>query len=288
MDTLIKYRNDRKKEGASAGELRGLDGRINSLLSSSDTGNFDLELLVYRRQIAEQGGGHIGWDFLNRLDKHIYHALGSKPARIGDLKVASIGMTKHTEIVSVDFNNETVRDLATKAAGVLGLDMHSIRLIFAGKHLDNLDLPLSAIHFATDSTVFACQRLGCNGRCCEMGYSMLSDLMRRDAVGMLKTLSDEKLHELFMVAAYAHSQMKANKPQAVEAVMCVAGPEFPAKSKTEALAVEALCKALSEKPDMLTAWASDACVKVPLNCKLAVDLDNSATATVINPEDLYG
>lgn len=283
MDSLIKYRNDRKKEGASLGELRGLDGRINKLLSSSNTGVLDLELLVYRRQIAELGGGHIGWDFLSRLDKHIYHALGSKPARIGDIKVASIGMTKHTEVVSVDFNNETVRDLATKAACALGLNVHSIRLIFAGKHLENLDQTLSGIHFAADSTVFACQRLGCNGRCCEMGYSFLSDSLLRDTNELLKTLSDEKLHELFMVAASAYSQMKPKGLEpAREAILCRPSDEFTTYSKSENLAVTALCKALSEKPDIFAG-----CIKVSQNCKLAVDLDNTATITP-SPEDLYG
>jgi len=280
MDTLIKYRNERKKEGASTGELRGLDGRINKLLSGSDTGALDLELLVYRRQIAELGCGHIGWDFLNRLDKHIYHTLGSKPARIGDIKVASIGMTKHTEVISVDFNNETVRDLGSKAACALGLNANYIRLILGGKHLENLDQILSSIHFTADSTVFVCQRLGCNGRCCEMGYSFLSDAMLRDTKGLLSTLSDEKLHELFMVSAATYSRMKPKVEEpARELVLCMPSDEFRASSKSENLAIAALCKALSEKPDMLASWGSEACIKMPKNCKLSVDMDNTTVAT---------
>ena len=93
MEILIKYRNDRKKEGASLAELNGLDGRINAHMSSSPPNEakaLDLELLSYRRSIDEgydYANGLSKAEFLARLDKQIFRLLGSKPARLVDIQV---------------------------------------------------------------------------------------------------------------------------------------------------------------------------------------------------------
>ena len=158
MEILIKYRNDRKAEGATQAELNGLDGRIISHFSSQQNSAkaLDLELLNYRRCIAETADFNIGGlgkaEFLGRLDKHIFHLLGSKPARIVDIQVRTISSEKPLS-VAVDLCNETVADLLQKACAVLGIHGPAgVRLIVQGKHHDNMDI--SFFHLNDDHKVF--------------------------------------------------------------------------------------------------------------------------------------
>ena len=92
MEVLIKYRNERKKEGASMAELNGLDGRINACMSNvgKEKTAFDIELLNYRAQIAS--ASPVNKELLARLDTHIFHQLGSTPAKIIDVKIRTISM----------------------------------------------------------------------------------------------------------------------------------------------------------------------------------------------------
>jgi hypothetical protein len=199
MEILIKYRNDRKAEGASQAELNGLDGRINAHLSSSpsnDAKALDLELLSYRRSIAEGFSGLNKAEFLMRLDTHIFHLLGSKPARLVEMKIKSIA-TEQTYVVAVDLCNMTVRDLLNKACVILGIHGDA-RIIVQGKHYDDLDISLDSSGIRETDTVVVCKRLGCDGRCCSVSYGMLCDAMLRETHALFKDISEAERHKIFV------------------------------------------------------------------------------------------
>jgi hypothetical protein len=205
MEVLVKYRNDRKKEGASLGELKGIDGRINSLFSSaSKQDTLDIELLMYRKQLKIEGANS---ELLSRIDTCIYHMIGTNPSRILDLSVCTLGDSLNEIPVSIDSNNETVRDLTIKAAAALGFSgPHHVRLICSGKHIDNLDAPLSSYHFKNGTKIFICGRLGCNGKCCEQQYNSLYDAYLRDTYNLFKDISPDTLHKMFMLIANSNSK----------------------------------------------------------------------------------
>jgi hypothetical protein len=207
MEIIIKYRNDRKAEGASQAELNGLDGRINFHLSSSplnEAKTLDIELLNYRRSIAESADFTIGGaainkaEFLTRLDKHIFHLLGSKPARLVDIQVRSIASEK-SRSVAVDLCNETVYDLLQKACVVLGIHGPAgARLIVRGTHYDIMDMSLEDAGIRETDTVVVCKRLGCDGRCCSVNYGMLCDAFLRDTHAVFKDINEDERHKIFV------------------------------------------------------------------------------------------
>lgn len=221
MEILIKYRNERKKEGASQAELNGLDGRINACMSNAgqEKTAFDIELLSYRAQIS--AAIPLNRTLLDRLDAHIFHQLGSTPAKIIDVKVRTISMGPTEGIpVAVDINNETVGDLGKKATAAIGMT-GNYKVIFNGKHHDDLMLPLSTTNLSADSLVAICKRLGCDGNCCERTYTMLADAMYRDVHKLFKDVKPDVIHELFVVFSrlqedYANKRPKLNRPVEVE------------------------------------------------------------------------
>lgn len=223
MEVLIKYRNERKKEGASMAELNGLDGRINSCMSSTgqEKTAFDIELLNYRAQIA--AASPVNKELLVRLDTHIFHQLGSTPAKVIVVKVRTISMGPTEGIpVAVDVNNETVGDLGQKAAAAIGMT-GNYKVIFNGKHHDDLLRPLSTTNITEDSLVAICKRLGCDGNCCDRSYSMLADAMYRDAHKLFKDVRPEAIHELFVV--FSELRTKRPKLDSSAAVECRVLPE---------------------------------------------------------------
>jgi hypothetical protein len=212
MEVLIKYRNERKKEGASQAELNGLDGRINACMSiaGQEKTAFDIELLNYRAQIAS--ASPVNKDLLARLDTHIFHQLGSTPAKIIVVKIRTISMGPGEGVpVAVDVNNETVGDLGMKAVAAAGLT-GNYKIIYNGKHHDDLTRPLSTTGLTVDSIVVICKRLGCDGNCCDRTYSMLADALYRDANKLFKNVKPELIHELFVV----FSQTGNKRPKLVE------------------------------------------------------------------------
>jgi hypothetical protein len=195
MEILIKYRNERKKEGASIGELSGLDGRINSLFSDPSS-TFDLELLIYRRTVLEEGGSK---EFLARIDKQIFHTLGSKPANIIDITVETISKL-NSKTIAVDLNNETIGSLGKKAASALGVT-DKYKLIFLGKAHESLDLPLSSTNLKSGNTVIVFKSINIKDLEIARNYNMLCDSFYRDTTASFKHLSTETIKELFIIAS---------------------------------------------------------------------------------------
>lgn len=316
MEILIKYRNDRKAEGASLAELNGLDGRINVHLSSSPPNEgkaLDLELLSYRRSIVERFSGQNKSDFLMRLDKHIFHLLGSKPARLAEMKVKSIA-SEQTYLVAVDLGNETVRDLLNKACTVLGIQ-GGARLIVQGKHHDDLDISLDSSGIRESDTVVICKRLGCDGRCCSVGYGMLCDAFLRDTHALFKDISEAERHKIFVAMSKlkelsskppgevaldeAETLWAKEKPvsallSAKNEAICWALPTLKRQGIIEALPSLPLkeiisCASLSEAPVSkgeaikVAALCSNLSEKQPFAATPLV-----AASLVIEDEDLYG
>jgi len=277
MEHLIKYRNDRKKEGASFGELNGLDGRIHALINRPESElqkSLDLELLQYRNSV--QGNREL----VARLDTYIFKVLGSRPANIVDVNVCSVGLTKKMIPVSVDLANETVGDLAQKAAAVLGFSGASrLKLILSGRHLQYPDMLLCEANIKADSTVFGCGTLGCNGNCCEIGYSMLCDAMLRKAA-LMKDVPADKLHQIFMGLSRARMGSTASTA-VVEAVGAVEASE----ARLIPPAVSRLCAMLSERT-----MTDDSIKCVPLTfCPMSQTIQSRPPPLPESDiEDLYG
>lgn len=223
MEVLIKYRNERKKEGASMAELNGLDGRINACMSNAgqEKTAFDIELLNYRAQIAS--ASPVNKDLLARVDTHIFHQLGSTPAKVIVVKVRTISMGPNEGIpVAIDINNETIGDLGQKAAAVIGMT-GNYKVIFNGRHHDDLLRPLSTTNITEDTVVAICKRLGCDGNCCDRSYSLLADALYRDANKLFKDVRPEAIHELFVV--FSELRNKRPKLDSSAAVECRVLPE---------------------------------------------------------------
>jgi len=200
MDALIKYRNERKKEGASLGELAGLDGRINALFSENAY-PLDLELLVYRRTVLEEGGSK---EFLARIDKQIFHSLGSKPANIIDVTVETISKL-NTKTIAVDLNNDTIGSLGIKAASILGV-LGKFSLVFNGKKYDILELPLSNTQLKKGDTVVVYESINPTDLEVALNYNMLCDALYHDVHASFKHLSAESIKELFIVSSVLKSE----------------------------------------------------------------------------------
>jgi hypothetical protein len=157
--------------------------------------------------------------------------------------------------VAVDINNETVGDLGLKAAATTGLTGH-YKMIFNGKHHDDLSRPLSSTGLTTDSTVVICKRLGCDGNCCERGYAMLADAMYRDAHKLFKDVKPELIHELFVVFSNLQEEVRAKRPKLDRAVECRVLPEAFRPKREEADWAALLSAARTRKP--FTPWATEA------------------------------
>ena len=244
MEVLIKYRNERKKEGASQAELNGLDGRINACMSTAgqEKTAFDIELLNYRAQIAS--ASPVNKDLLARLATHIFHQLGSTPAKIIVVKVRTISMGVGEGVpVAVDINNETVGDFGLKASAAIGLTGH-YKMIYNGKHHDDLSRPLSSTGLTVDSTVVIGKGLGCDGYCCDRGYSMLADAMYRDAHKLFKDVKPEVIHELFVVFSNLQEDVRAKRPK----LECRVLPEAFLPKREEADWATLLSAARTRKP----------------------------------------
>ena len=216
MDILIKYRNDRKKEGASKGELAGLDGRINSAFSTG-LGTMDLEILTYRQQIAETGNA----EFLERIDKHIFHLLGSKPANIVDVKVATVSRTTDLT-VAVDLSNETVRDLSSKVHTVLGCAKKG-KIIFRGNTYEDSNKPLSETPLRAGDAVVLIGGNSATDVAESQIYARLCDANLRDAKKLFDNFPADKLHELFVIMTKMKAQAQTEDcSKAAEALWAAA------------------------------------------------------------------
>lgn len=92
MELMIKYRNDRKAEGAKMSELSLYDDRIYSMLTSTNnTNTLDIELLIYRRQMKEEGASDV---IISYIDKHIHATLTKTPIRTIDTVDLTKSFTK--------------------------------------------------------------------------------------------------------------------------------------------------------------------------------------------------
>jgi hypothetical protein len=275
MDYLIKYRNDRKQEGASKAELNGLDGRINAAFSAGVC-PMDLELLMYRREIAAGGNK----EFLARLDMHIFHQLGSKPARIVEVAVNTPANSPSGVYIAVDLANETIGDLSTKAQTALGSKKQG-KLIFMGHCYEDPKKPLSETPLCAGAMVVI---VGGNRREdveIAQTYARLCDADLRSAKKLFDKVPADKLHELFVVvsnikteseplakpkflrclvepkepemALWAHlstinDHENSCRRDAWAAALLRCEPVTKPESPTQAIAVARLCTLLSEKP----------------------------------------
>jgi len=269
MDILIKYRNDRKKEGASKGELNGLDGRINASMSDG-VGAMDLELLTYRKAILDSGNH----DLVARLDKHIFHVLGSKPAHIVDVMVSTASTANPGVPVAVDLANENVGDLDKKARAALGLSTSRVgKLIFRGLTHEDMTKPLTDTPLRGNDMVIFLTKFGDADMRFAQNYAKLCDGMLHDARTILATLSVDKLHELFVVVSDLKSDLRrtpiplkqneliwesvsySKSPGLDEPILCKSLGNT--RSEEEAQAVAKLCEHLSEKVPAPTFSSND-------------------------------
>ena len=282
MDYLIKYRNDRKKEGATKAELNGLDGRINASFSNG-VHPMDLELLMYRREIAAGGDK----EFLARLDKHIFHQLGSKPANIVEVAVSSLAKVASGVYIAVDLANETIGDLSTKANTALGREKQG-KLIFMGNSYDDPKKPLSETPLCSGAMVVIIDEHRREHIEIAQTYARLCDADLRSAKKVFDGVSAEKLHELFLLVSMLNLEPVARRADVLRCVVepkdivkavwdnvstvrnhevacALAKPLIALAPPLEAKTVAKICSMLSEKPTAATA----------------------ATAAPISDDDLY-
>jgi hypothetical protein len=267
MDYLIKYRNERKNEGATKAELNGLDGRINASFSSG-VAPMDLELLKYRGEIAAGGNK----EFLERIDTHIFHQLGSKPARIIDVAVNTPANSPSGVYVSVDLANETIGDLSTKAHTALGCKKQG-KLIFMGNCYEDPSKPLSETPLCTGIMVVI---VGGNRRedvDFAQNYARLCDADLRASKKLFDKVPADKLHELFVVVSKIKVEPTQEEKEQERKLICrFVEPREPLNNlralkaawnapsllkseqfttsdvQAEATAVAKICSMLSEKP----------------------------------------
>ena len=222
---MIKYRNERKIEGATAAELSIYDGKIHSMLSSCDqtANNLDMELLLYRKQKVAEGASR---DVITLIEKQIHKQFGLTPARIGDVIVRSISGSSVN--ISIDFNNSTIEDLYDRVAAAIGTHSTAIRIIQHGKYIENSNISLMSINLKPGDTVNYCMKLGCNGRCCEMNYNIMYDALLRSKLNQLSLMKKEEIHEFareFAMAQTAFMNSGTPKsPSAFEPAECLLVP----------------------------------------------------------------
>jgi hypothetical protein len=140
MDNLIKYRNDRKNEGASAADLKLIDERITTLLRAAEKPKWICEVLP---------------------------ALGMATVKVID-GTDSIMRSAVPYEVSVNLSTETVGDLAKKACSMSGIGFLGVKLVNGGKHLDAAS-SLRSTWIRDGSLVAICNRIGCDEHCAAVG-----------------------------------------------------------------------------------------------------------------------
>jgi len=128
MDNLIKYRNDRKSEGATLDELKPVDERIATLLKRSQ--------MLWATETTVK--------VIDGTD--------------------SVMRSAEPFTVSVNLATETVGDLVQKACGVIGIGFMSVKLISGGRHHDPVT-PLRGTWIREGSLVAICNRPSCDGTC---------------------------------------------------------------------------------------------------------------------------
>ena len=284
MDILIKYRNDRKKEGASKAELNGLDGRINAFLSTTNTDEqLDLELLVYRRHLVEANKEK---EFIDRVDKKIFHLLGSKPAHLIELIAVDITGVDKGVTVCVDKANESIADLESKAATALGISSdRKFKLIFGGKHHSDPTAPLSNINLVSGDKIVICTMISCKGSCEAREYSNLCYARLRAFNETFAGMSDEKIDKLFKLFSKIHApEPKLKWP---DTPWCVA-LEPSSSEMTGEDGINALRRLLKTSGKLASqAWlATEPLGPVSLAATSATPL-SAAAAIDISDEDLY-
>ena len=227
METMIKYRNDRKMEGATLAELRIYDGKIQALMSSSERiqkkNAVDMELVIYRRQRQMEGATAVE---LSAIDAAIQTQFGESPARIGDIVVYRLPPHENLR-VSIDFNNSTVGDLYNRVAAALGLDACRMRLILRGRHIENVDASLQFYHLSPGDAIGFCMKLGCNGRCCDMFYGTMCDANQRLAAEMFKEHSVDDVRRIYALTALSKTIVAEQKI----VVPKMAAPQVPAAAQ---------------------------------------------------------
>jgi len=211
MDLMIKYRNDRKTEGATLAELRIYDGKIQALMSDSERlqkkSALDMELVIYRRQRQAEGASYVE---LAAIDAAIQTQFGDSPALVGDIMVRR--MPPHENLyVSIDFNNATVGDLYNRVAAALGIDAYRMRLILRGRHIENVDASLRFHHINPGDSVGFCMKLGCNGNCCDMFYGTMCDANQRLAADMFKEHSADDVRRIYALTALSKTIVAEQK-----------------------------------------------------------------------------
>jgi hypothetical protein len=274
MDYLIKYRNERKNEGASKAELNGLDGRINAAFSSGII-PMDLELLKYREVVATGGNK----DFLERLDTHIFHQLGAKPARIVDVAVNTPANSASGLYVAVDLANETIGDLSTKAHTALGCKKQG-KLIFLGHCYEDPKKPLSETPLCAGAMVVIVGGYRREDIEIAQAYARLCDADHRSVKKLFDKVPADKLHELFVVLSKIKAE-PVTKEQ--EFLHCFVGTgETLSNPHYSAWASSALLKC-----EPLTAPGSSAVATVVAKLCSMLSEKPSASFPDISDEDLY-
>ena len=189
LQSLINYRTQLKEEGASEAHLKNYDGEINqTMLTKSEKP--DISLINYRLQRTKEGAS---FEETAIIDSHIFKSFGTTPARFVDIKIRTIINSFH---VSVDLNRETVDNLYTRVASVVGKSSNMIKLIFKGRHMEFYeDRTLYDMGINETSEIGICFRLGCDGRgCCDSAYNRLCDSLLRSTESAIKNLTKEELY----------------------------------------------------------------------------------------------
>jgi hypothetical protein len=133
MDNLIKYRNDRKSEGATPMELKPIDARITTLLGRA--AQLTVEVLP----------------------------LGPATVKVLD-GTDSVMRSAAPYDITIDLATGTVGDLAQKACKVIDIGFMGVKLVNGGKHLDQAT-PLRSTWIRDGSLVAICNRPDCDGAC---------------------------------------------------------------------------------------------------------------------------
>jgi hypothetical protein len=150
---LVKYRNDRKAEGASKLELSVYDNRIYAIFNSTSNiiDKLDLELLLYRRQMKEENASN---DIIINIDKHIHASLSKKPPII-ESNICNCN--------SITISNKVSRTLSNPSYIVLSGPSH----VFKGQHFtvnaqgDWENLNNNALWLLNEKVNCGCKNSGC-------------------------------------------------------------------------------------------------------------------------------
>jgi hypothetical protein len=197
MELLIKYRNDRKLDGAAAQELALYDSKIHTMLAGRDLGlkESDGDLLTYRSQMVQDG---VNRDVISQIDKVIYKSLSKSIVKLVNVIVYTFASCKDL-LISVDVNNSTVGDLRREIIGRLNALSNS-QLIFRGRHLSNFEQKLSELNLQDCEKFSLCSREACfDNDCCYVHYHMMCSGMVSLAHDLFKNFSSEEVRKIFAV-----------------------------------------------------------------------------------------